>query len=367
MKIVISGYYGSKNAGDEAMLDAMLEVLHEIDPNISITVISVNPENTRKRHNVEAIAWLDIFSIVRKIFSADLLISGGGSLLQNVTSRRSLYYCLGIIFLAEFFCKPVMLYAQGIGPICGNFAKRLTNLIVNRVKLITVRDHGSLEELRQLKITRPKIFCTADPVLAIKATTLDVGRKILHNYNEDQFIDDEQTPLIGLAVRRWHGFDHFQNELAKAIDQIVEKFNARIIFLPMQASEDVKAAKAVAEITNVDCTILNDEYITSDLLSLVGCMDILISIRLHALIFAGVMNVPMIGISYDPKIDRFLDSIGENPIGDLENITAEKIFKAVEKILQNKNSKSRDSELLKNLHDKARLNAELAIDLIRRS
>ena len=127
----------------------------------------------------------------------------------------------------------------------------------------------------------------------------------------------------------------------------------------------VKAAKAVAEITNVDCTILNDEYITSDLLSLVGCMDILISIRLHALIFAGVMNVPMIGISYDPKIDRFLDSIGENPIGDLENITAEKIFKAVEKILQNKNSKSRDSELLKNLHDKARLNAELAIDLIR--
>ena len=365
MKIVISGYYGSKNAGDEAMLAAMLEVLREIEPNINVTVISVNPEDTRKRHHVDAVAWLNIFAIIKKIFNADLLISGGGSLLQNVTSRRSLYYYLGIIFFAEMLLRPVMLYAQGIGPIRGTFAKKLTHFIINRVNLITVRDHGSLEELKQLNIMKPQVFCTADPVLAIKPANLDIGREILSRYDEDKFIDDSKTPLIGIAVRRWHGWQNCQAELAKSMDMIVKKFHARIIFLPMQYPEDLRAAKSVAELSNADCTILNEEYKTGELLSLVGCMDVLISIRLHALIFAGVMNVPMLGISYDPKIDRFLNSIGENPLGKLDGVTSEDILSAVEQKIHLKSKQHQDMELLKNLHDKARKNAELAINLIK--
>ena len=365
MKIVISGYYGSKNAGDEAMLDAMLEALREIDPNISVTVISVNPQDTKKRHGVDAIKWLDIFSIVRKILSADLLISGGGSLLQNVTSRRSLYYYLGIISLAKLLCRPVMLYAQGIGPIYGTFAKKITHFIINRVNLITVRDHGSLNELTQLDITRPKIFCTADPVLALKPVSLEVGKNILKQYGEDKFIDDMQTPLIGVSVRRWHGWQHCQRELSKAIDEAAKRYNARIIFLPMQYKEDIKAAESVAELSETNCTILDGEYKTSELLSLVGCMDILLSIRLHALIFAGVMNVPMIGISYDPKIDRFLDLIHETPVGNLDDVTAEEILNVMDKKINTESQKS-DLEILKNLRDKAFKNAELAVKLIRK-
>ena len=99
MKIVVSGYYGSKNGGDEAMLAAMLEVLREEVSDLQVTIISLNPEYTRHRHNVDAVPMPDIFSIIKKIRAADLLISGGGSLLQNVTSGRSLYYYLAIIFL----------------------------------------------------------------------------------------------------------------------------------------------------------------------------------------------------------------------------------------------------------------------------
>ena len=139
--LVVSGYYGSKNAGDEAMLAAMLEVLSDLDPKLHITVISADPEDTRARHGVDAVSWLDITRILQLLGRADLLISGGGSLLQNVTSRRSLYYYLGIIFLALAVKTPVMLYAQGIGPIRGRLACALTRLIVNRVQLITVRDH----------------------------------------------------------------------------------------------------------------------------------------------------------------------------------------------------------------------------------
>ncbi len=87
--IVISGYYGSKNAGDEAMLSAMLEVFSELNPKLHITVISSDPEYTRKRHSVDAVNWLNVVDILKVLKKADLLISGGGSLLQNVTSGRS--------------------------------------------------------------------------------------------------------------------------------------------------------------------------------------------------------------------------------------------------------------------------------------
>ncbi len=358
MKILISGYYGSKNGGDEAMLAAMLEVLREMDSNISATVISLNPEYTKKRHKVDAVKWLDVFSIIKKILAADLLISGGGSLLQNVTSRRSLYYYLGIIFLAKIFGRKVMLYAQGIGPIRGTLAQKLMNWIVNRVDLITVRDHGSLEELKNLKINRPQIFCTADPVLAIKAVPTEFGEKILGSYG----VGKSDKKVIGVSVRRWNNWQNCQASLASALDKLVDEIDAEIVFVPMQFPEDIKAAKATAELMKNKSVVLEDEFSTGEILSLVGCTDVLISIRLHALIFAGVMGVPMLGISYDPKIDRFLDSIGEKPLGDLDSVTAETIFIETIKKLDAKNF--HNESLLKNLREAALKNARLAIELL---
>lgn len=350
------------------MLAAILQTLRELCGEIHFTVISLNPEYTKKRHNVDAVGWLNVFAIVKKILSADLLISGGGSLLQNVTSRRSLYYYLGIIFLAKIFGKKVMLYAQGIGPIRGTLAHKLMNWIVNRVDLITVRDKGSLEELKRLQITKPKIFCTADTVLAIKPAPLEIGEEILSRHN---VFDSKTLPLttyhlplkVGVSVRRWMHWENCRSNLAKALDKLAQELGAKIIFLPMQFPEDVKAAKLTAELMSQKSTVIDEELSTEEILSLVGCMDILISIRLHALIFAGVMGVPMLGISYDPKIERFLDSIQEKPIGTLEDVTAEKIFEGVtEKLSAGKNFHYNSQ--LKNLNELALTNARLAVELL---
>ena len=208
--LVVSGYYGSKNAGDEAMLAAMLEVLSDLDPKLHIPVISADPEDTRARHGVDAVSWLDITRILQLLGRADLLISGGGSLLQNVTSRRSLYYYLGIIFLALAVKTPVMLYAQGIGPIRGRLACALTRHIVNRVQLITVRDHGSLAELSRLGIRRPRIEATADAVLAIHPVDREAGRLILTANRAEG-----ARPVVGISVRDWCGWTQYK-EIGRA-------------------------------------------------------------------------------------------------------------------------------------------------------
>ena len=227
-RIVVSGYYGAKNAGDEAMLAAMLEVLGDLDPELHITVISADPEDTERRHGVHAVGALDagkIFSAVRR---ADLLISGGGSLLQNVTSRRSLYYYMAVILLALLLGRRVMLYAQGVGPVTGRFACRCMRWLGNRVSLITVRDEGSMAELRRLGITRPPMECTADPVLGIRPVGREAGRAILAQYGADG-----AKPVIGVSVRDWQGWQHYKEILAEISDAIVRELDARVVFLPM--------------------------------------------------------------------------------------------------------------------------------------
>ena len=359
--IVVSGYYGSKNAGDEAMLAAMIEVLSALDPQLDITVISADPEETRNRHQVKAVPWLRVGEIAAALRRADLMISGGGSLLQNVTSGRSLYYYLSVIFLARLLGTPVMLYAQGIGPVCGAFPRWLMRLVGNRVSLITVRDHGSLDELESLAIRRPPIRVTADPVLAISPVDRSVGRAIL-----DRFPLARQSPLVGISVREWRGWDAYKEAIAQAADSITQEYGARIVFLPMQYPEDVHAAESIAARMREKALVLPGEYMTGELLSLVGCLDLLIAIRLHALIFAGVMGVPMLGISYDPKIDRFLNSIGEHPVGDLQKVTAADILAGVRAKWAGRHAyREKNAALLASLRSLAYSNAEMAMDFIR--
>ncbi|SFL45813.1 polysaccharide pyruvyl transferase CsaB [Pelosinus propionicus] len=359
-EIVISGYYGFGNAGDEAMLAAMIEVLTELASDIKITVISGNPEDTCRRHGVEAVYRLNFPEIIKVLSRSELLISGGGSLLQDVTSERSLYYYLSIMMLAKKLGTPVMLYAQGIGPVRGTLARSAMGYIGNRVDLITVRDEGSLAELKRLNVVKPPIYVTADPVLAMHQVDKQIGRRILRNAGVEG-----NVPLIGISVREWKDWKHYKDVLVEAANQLGEEFGARIVFLPMQWPEDCAVSKRMAIRTKSKAVVLTEEYTTSELLSLVGNFDMLIGIRLHALIFAAVMHVPMVGISYDPKIDRFLESLGECHAGDLQNLNVQSLVEKVRQLWPtSKEAKQSKVEQSTYLRDKAFQNAELALELI---
>ena len=359
-KIVISGYYGFGNAGDEAMLAAMIEVLTELAPEVQITVISGNPVETRRRHGVASVYRLNYPEITRVLSRSQLLISGGGSLLQDVTSERSLYYYLSIMMLAKKLGTPVMLYAQGIGPVRGRLARNIMRYIGNMVDLITVRDTGSQAELERLQVTKPPIYVTADPVLAMHQVDKHIGRTILGKAGVEG-----NAPVIGISVREWKEWAPYKQVLAQVADQMAVEFGARIVFIPMQWPEDVAVSIKIANRTKHGAIVLSEEYTTNELLSLVGNLDMLIGIRLHALIFAAVMHVPMIGISYDPKIERFLETLGERHVGTLQTISVDNLLAQVRQLWSAQVSSNRyKSEQNNYLRAKAFRNAELALDLI---
>ena len=108
-KIVISGYYGFANAGDEAMLTAIVKSLRKTEASVDLTVVSGNPQSTATKHLVNSVHRFSPLEIYSAVANCDLLLSGGGSLLQDVTSKKSLLYYLAIIWLGKLLNKKVML------------------------------------------------------------------------------------------------------------------------------------------------------------------------------------------------------------------------------------------------------------------
>lgn len=356
-KIVMSGYYGFANAGDEAMLTALLNSLRITDPELELTVISGNPEVTKQSHHVASIHRFNFIEIFSKLTQADMLISGGGSLLQDVTSARSLLYYLSILTLGRLMHKKVMLCAQGIGPINSPLLRRITSYVCKRADYITVRDRDSLYELRRLNIPESKIQLTADAVFTLKQEEKAEGRAILNSFNipADSF-------LIGISVRGWGDDDNYLLELAKAADMLVERYGAHIVLMPLQYPADREACQFLQRCMEAKdkSTILDAQFDTEQFLSIVGCFDLLLGMRLHALIFAAVMGVPFVGLSYDPKVEGFVKEMAGISAGRIDQLQADELLYAAERALE----QSGCQVLLQQLREKSKLNIDLVFKLL---
>ncbi len=361
-KILISGYYGFNNIGDESILRAVTDSLKDKLEDIEITVLSKNPEDTAAGYDVKSVNRKSIAGILRAIFSTDLLISGGGSLLQDATSKRSILYYLAVMWLAIFFRKPFFIYSQGIGPISSKINRRLTYRTLKRAAAIVVRDENSKEFLVDMGFGEDDIVVTADPVLRVKKADLTVGRTILEN--ENIFLNREKT-VVGFAIKEKNLHSDFVTEICKSVQWLVEEQNAQVILIPFHFSQDMSVIKTIEErVKNKDVFSLRHKYLTREMLSVIGNMDILVGVRLHALIHAAIMDVPMIAISYDPKINSFMNSINMKAMSSIHDFRMNFFIEEYEKTMRNRvEIKEQIREELNILVDKLDQNEELIMKL----
>ncbi|WP_273484631.1 polysaccharide pyruvyl transferase CsaB [Desulforamulus ruminis] len=330
-KVVLSGYYGFENLGDEAVLFSILKTLRDLRIGLRIEVLSNQPEKTAEIYKVTASNRWKLRNIYRALRDADLLISGGGSLLQDVTGIKSLLYYLGVIGLARILRKPVFFYAQGIGPVNSRLGRLLMRLVVNKVDYITVRDESSMEDLRNMQVIKPPVEVTADPVLGLEQKFVDesVGRKILEETGMDLSIEKR---LVGVSVREWKGLSKYKEVLAEICNKL-SRIGYQVVFLPMHYPDDLEISREIAEKMDQPAVVLDRQYSVVEMAGLIANMDLLIGMRLHALILAAVMHVPPVALSYDPKIDRFMGLLGKEAASDVLEPDYEKLWCAVEEIL----------------------------------
>ncbi|MBQ2942347.1 MAG: polysaccharide pyruvyl transferase CsaB [Clostridia bacterium] len=360
--IIISGYHGFRNSGDEALLFAILSTLRKKKPDISVTVLSKTPEDTARVYGVKSIGRYNLFEIVKEMKKAKMLLFGGGSLLQDVTSSKSIKYYLGIIGLAHMCGLKTMLYANGIGPIVKKGDRHLAAKLLDKVEVITLRDDKSDIELKNLGVTRPMIEITADP-----AFTLDTDLTLSGEYYKKMAGVPEGTKLAVVSVREWkNSVKDFNDIIASLCDFLVEKHGIYPLFVPMQYPHDTRISGEIRSRMKNRSYIINRELTVPEMFSVLSEAELVIGMRLHSLIYATTLEKPAMALVYDPKVSAFMESIGQSACIDVERLCkseAESVLDSMVTGREESRRKLKETNAL--LKEKAEKNADYAIELLK--
>ncbi len=304
MRLLLSGYYGFENIGDEALLEVVLDRLRAQYSGADIEVLSANPQATARRHGVEVAQRWDAKAVRRAIDRTDVVLSGGGGLLQNSTSLRSLLYYAGILRAGVRAKKRTMIFAQSIGPL-DVFGKAVVRECCKHVDAATVRDARSQSLLRSL-LPGLRVERCADPVFLYNPPAETGANSVLGTQGGE---------LVIVSVRKAPGIGERTAAIARAVDRLAQAHGARVAFLPFGGPPDAEISAKVIRASTC-APVLLPECSPGDAASIIARAKAVIGMRLHALIFAARYRVPFLAIPYDPKVSALCEDL-EYPLPPL--------------------------------------------------
>ncbi|MBQ8003880.1 MAG: polysaccharide pyruvyl transferase CsaB, partial [Oscillospiraceae bacterium] len=305
-QVTVCGSYGRGNAGDDAILKAVIREIREVSPCSEICVMSKNPAETKKRYRVRSIYTFNIFRMFNAFLHSHLYINGGGSLIQDSTSSRSLYFYLLTLASAHLCGCKVMMYGCGIGPVRKKKNRALAARVIDKnADCITLRDPDSFDELSKMGVTRPSMKLAADPTLGISPADSQKIRAVL----QSEGINHDDSYLC-LCMRNWKNIEAVLDEIADAADYAAKKHGLKIALIPMERKKDLPIAERLCEKISSPSTVVRGEYDVHTVIGILSEMRVIMAMRLHALVFGAGQGVATIGIAYDHKVTGFMNYIG---------------------------------------------------------
>jgi N-acetylglucosaminyldiphosphoundecaprenol N-acetyl-beta-D-mannosaminyltransferase len=357
MKLLLAGYYGSGNIGDEAILQALLSEIRKVYP-YGITVLSENPHETSMSCNVNSVHKYSVFKILKELKTSDAFILGGGGILQDSTSARSFLYYVILILLAKCFKKKVVLLGQGIGPVRNKF---LLKRAFKNIDLVTVRDEKSLKELTRIGAKPQKLVLTADLSFLLGSPNKEKGKKLL----DIDGVKKCRPRLIGVSLRPpVKGKESISKykAIAAACDHLIKEKDSQVVFLIFKYPDDIDVTNKVMSYMKYPAHVLLRRCTPSEMLDIISGIDGLIGMRLHSLIFSAIAKVKSLGLSYDPKVESFQRIVG-NPLIDFNGIDAGRLISEADKFIENLSVKSAYG--IEQLINKADENIKLLVECLK--
>ncbi|MEY8402697.1 polysaccharide pyruvyl transferase CsaB [Oscillospiraceae bacterium 44-34] len=360
--VVMSGYYGFGNAGDDAILESIHQAIRSVSDEVSVTVLSNDPDQTRRQYGVEAVPRFRVWRVFQALRRCDALLSGGGSLLQDATSTRSLVYYLSVIRCAQLLRKPVMLYANGIGPVRRPANRRRVKRVVEGASLVTLRDHASARELEEMGVAR-SVQVTADPVFHLEPAGEERTAQLLAGAG----LEGTESFVV-VSVREWRDVGDFWIQLARLCDHLSRVHGLKILFLLMQPERDREVTARVRERMEEPACVLDEPCTPRELMGVLGRSRLCVAMRLHTLIFAARMAVPALGLVYDPKVDSYLEELGLPAAGDVERFDGQEAIRRANALMADyDNVLARLREKSAQLSQAAEENEQLLLELLERT
>ncbi|MFY9235049.1 MAG: polysaccharide pyruvyl transferase CsaB [Fimbriimonadaceae bacterium] len=346
--LLLAGYFGSGNLGDDAML---LGFAHSLGPGFDISVLSGSPEDTYRLHGYRSIPRRDFKAIGEELKRTDALVFPGGSIFQDVTSTRSVAYYAQLVKLAKRAGKKVFLLSQGVGPLNGFFGKRIAVAAFQAADVVTVRDPGSAATLRDLGF-RGNARVTADAAFLLQPD---------HESDTGSFSVGNMT-TVGIAPRP-HKDKKATVKLFAELSQMLFKSNMMPVLIEMDQHEDGPLILEISKAQGGKIPDLRKLQRPQQVMQRMARMDAVIAMRLHAGIFAAAVGVPPFMISYDPKVAAFA-KLMELSYAGVEGLSAQRLF---EQFMNFQKDRERNTKIIARKRDEMANLARQNIDIVRES
>ncbi|MEB3222053.1 MAG: polysaccharide pyruvyl transferase CsaB [Candidatus Sericytochromatia bacterium] len=321
-RILVSGYFGFGNTGDEAILAALASLVSQVAPDARLVALSADPVGTRQL-GIDAVQRLDIPAIWAELRRASLFISGGGSLLQDVTGPGSVPYYTGLMALARLAGTPAIMLGQGVGPLRHGASRHLVGGVVSRLQAVTVRDEASASLLVACGVPADAIEVTADPVLALPPAADHVVEGIWARLGLDP-----GRPVVAVSLRPWRSWtEQGLKTLSAVLAQTASDWHAQVLLLPFHHPDDrwlldelAQCLAARPEPQRPPLLMLEDVLSPAEMMGLLKRVDMVLGMRLHALIMAAAVGTPCVAVVYDPKVEAFARQAGFPALPSVEAV-----------------------------------------------
>ncbi|MFB2923345.1 MULTISPECIES: polysaccharide pyruvyl transferase CsaB [Aerosakkonema] len=300
MRAVLCGYYGKGNGGDEALLASLLQMLPS---HVTPVVLSGNPKQTRNRYKVESCDRMAPVQIWQALRRADVLIWGGGSLMQDATSAASPLYYGGLMGLAQQLGLKTVAWAQGVGPLQRNLTRAIAQRVFAGCSAVSVRDRASAALLLNWQIP---CWLAPDPVWALDAIPV-------------KNLWDLPAPRVAVTLRSHSQLTPARlDNLTRALVNFQKATQTCILLVPFQKSQDLAIAQSIqSQMSDVSHIISLED--PRQLKGLFRGVEMAIGMRLHSLIMAAAEECRCFALSYDPKVNQLMAEL-EMPGWDLDRI-----------------------------------------------
>lgn len=347
MNLLVHGYYGAGNAGDDAILQVMAQQVSRAFPGSRITVITSGSKPMYLRHlPVRAIPYARIARVRKAVREANAVILGGGGLLQDYfgvpygslrrpAKRGMAYY--GVPFLeAARLGKPTMIYGVGVGPILTPRGALYAARLAGSARVITVRDSASAAIIKRLTGRRPQT--TADPAVTLPARSSLWAQRYLRNRGVSL-----DRPLVAVVLRDWiagtSNRKRFVRQMGHVVAHLARSGRRVILILFNKSKADMRLARLVRRAARRSSYvhILGYNCPPRGLKAILGETQFVIGMRLHALILATGVGVPAVGVAYDSKVTQYMKSVGlRQYVVPFQGITARRVIWLTDKLVANR-------------------------------
>ncbi len=358
-KLVISGYYGFNNLGDEAILHAMLEEIKTWDEDLNVTVLSSNENFTSQTHGVLSAPRWPFSEVKKSLEECDFFLTGGGSLLQDKTGIKSIPYYLGLSRVARNEGAATALFSCGVGPINRPYLRWFSKQELDKFDFLSVRDVYSRDLLEDMGVKKD-IEVIPDPVFLLSPPKNGKGKNLLQR--EGIY---GNGPIIIIAPRNKPGEKKIKpGPWIELCHRLQYGLGAQIGIWPMHFEQDLELSRAISKALK-GVEVLEGNYSFSHILEILKATDLVIGVRFHSLLLGAVAGSSLMGVSYDPKVKSLLKQLGLPADFDLDDFSPSAAALRVERILDGGCPEQKEMEKkVGELRKKARKGMSILRDLI---